>query len=107
MSEKIKAMVRMKWIELEQVGNRDTNQLYVLSPVWRYRQGIDKVKFAIALQEYRANIKEDIAYQMSTRMIYHLMNSVCSHTKQKRDKTLCALHRWAECKTCVHNKEEK
>jgi len=107
MSEKIKAMVRMKWIELEQVGDRDTNQLYVLSPVWRYRRGIDKVKFAIALQEYRVDIKKDMTHQMSTRQIYHLMHSVCLHTGQKRDKTLCALHRWTECEICVHNKEER
>lgn len=103
MSEKIKNMIRMKWIELEQVGKRDTNQTFVLSPIWRYQPGIDKAKFAIALQEYRAGIKEDTTHQMNTLEIYDLMNSVCVHTGQKVDKTLCVLHRWAECTACSHN----
>ena len=106
MAEKIKNMIRMKWIELEQVGNRDVNQIFVLSPVWRYQPGIDKDKFAIALQSYRAGIKDDTTHQMNTLEIYDLMNSVCPHTEQKVDKNLCILHRWTECEACLHNTGE-
>ena len=102
MSEKIKAMVRMDWIELEQIGKRDVNKLFVLSPIWRYKVGIDKIKFAIAIREYKENIKEDKDCQMSTREIYALMNSVCAHTQKKRDEELCAMARWVECETCMH-----
>ena len=102
LSEKIQAMVRMKWIELEQVGKRDVNQIFVLSPIWRYKAGIDKIKFAIAIREYKENIKEDNACQMSTQEIYALMNSVCAHTQKKRDESLCEMARWVECETCTY-----
>jgi hypothetical protein len=103
MAEKIKNMVRMKWVELEQVGERDVNQIFVLSPIWRYKPGIDQGKFAIALQEYKAAIVQDKEHQMNTQEIYALMNSVCSHTEEKIDSALCLLARWEECKTCSHS----
>ena len=106
MAEKIRSMVRMKWIEHEQVGRRDVNQLFVLSPVWRYKPGMDKNKFAIALQQYRIGITEDTAHQMNTKEIYELMNSVCPHTGEKIDKDVCKSLRWDECKTCLYKSEE-
>ena len=107
MSEKIQNMVRMKWIHFEQVGDRDSNQVFVISPVWRYKHGIDKDKFALALRDYKGEIKEDIEHQMSTKEIYGLMNSVCSHTETKRDTELCKLARWPECGTCNMRNKEK
>ena len=101
-AEKIRSMVNMKWIELEEVGKRQSNQIFVLSPVWRYKPGIDKDKFALALRDYRAAIVEDTEHQMSTEEIYSLMNSVCSHTGTKVDPALCEMGRWQECKTCSH-----
>ena len=106
MSEKIKNMVRMKLVELEQVGTRDVNQIFVLSPIWRYKAGIDKIKFAIAIREYKENIKEDKACQMSTQEIYDLMNSVCLHTHEKIDEVLCEMARWPECEMCSHRGEK-
>jgi len=107
MAEKIRSMVRMKWIEFEQVGNRDTNQIFVISPIWHYKPGIDKAKFAIALQNYKTTLKEDKEHQMNTKQIYELMNSVCPHTKEKIDSELCKLgRRWTECQTCAHRGEE-
>ena len=103
MAEKIKNLVRLKWLELEEIGRRDVNQIFVLSPVWRYKEGIDEIKFAVALLEYRASIKIDMTQQMSTKEVYALMNSVCKHTKQAIDGTLCELSRWEECKTCLHS----
>ena len=102
MSEKIKAMVRIDWIELEQVGKRDVNQIFVLSPTWHYKVGIDKIKFAIAIREYKENLKEDKDCQMSTQEIYALMNSVCAHTQKKRDEELCEMAKWVECETCIY-----
>ena len=102
MSEKIKAMVRMKWIELEQVGKREVNQIFVLSPIWHYKEGIDKIKFAIAIREYKENIKEEKECQMNMREIYDLMNSVCPHTEKNIDIELCRMGRFRECKTCIH-----
>ena len=106
MSEKIRSMVRMKWIELEEVGKRQSNQIFVISPIWRYKPNIDKTKFAIALQEYKATIVEDKEHQMSTEEIYELMNSVCLHTGEKIDRDLCKLARWSECRMCSHNAKE-
>lgn len=106
MTEKIKNMVKMKWIEFKQVGDRDTNQIFVISPIWRYKPGIDKAKFAIALQQYKAGIVEDKECQMSTEEIYELMSSVCPHTETKVDPALCELARWSECKTCTYNSQE-
>lgn len=104
MAEKIRSMVRMKWIEFEQVGNRDTNQIFVISPIWHYKTGVDKAMFAIALQQYKADIKKDKAYQMNTNQIFELMNSICPHTKEKIDNELCKLGRWVECQTCSHRR---
>ena len=106
MSEKIKNMVRMKWIELEQVGTRDVNQIFVLSPIWRYKPGIDKIKFAIALQAYKVAIVEDKEYQMNTEEIYALMRSVCPHTHELKERDLCGLCRFEECKGCNKRKED-
>ena len=106
MLEKIRSMVRMKWIEHEEVGKRQTNQIFVISPIWRYKSGIDKAKFAIALQEYKAAIVQDKQYQMNTEEIYELMNSVCPHTGEKIDKDVCKSLRWEECKTCLYKLEE-
>jgi hypothetical protein len=106
MLEKIRSMVRMKWIEHEEVGKRQTNQIFVISPIWRYKSGIDKAKFAIALQEYKAAIIQDKQYQMNTEEIYDLMYSVCPHTKTNIEYALCKLSRWEECKTCSHKLEE-
>jgi hypothetical protein len=102
MAEKIRSMVRMKWIEFKQVGERDTNQIFVISPIWRYKPGIDKAKFAVALQQYKAGIVEDKECQMSTEEIYELMNSVCLHTETRVDPALCQMARWQECKICSH-----
>ena len=107
MSEKIKNMVRMKWIELEQVGHRDVNQIFVLSPIWHFKPGIDKAKFAISLQDYRGAIKKVKEQQMSTGEIYNLMNSFCAHTHEKIDETLCEIARWPECETCIIGKSKK
>ena len=106
MFEKIKNMVNMKWILLEQVGKRDVNQIFVLSPIWRYKPGIDKVKFAISLQAYKVDIVEDKEYQMNTVEIYELMNSVCPHTREKIDPDLCDVGRFEECGRCNKRKEE-
>ena len=106
MSEKIKNMVRMKWVELEQVGQRDVNQIFVLSPIWRYKSGIDKTKFAVALQAYKAAIVEDKEHQMNTKEIYELMNSVCLHTHEKIDQDLCDLGRFKECDSCSNCKKK-
>ena len=100
MAEKIKNMVRMKWLELEQVGHRDVNQIFVISPIWRYKPGIDKVKFAIALRDYKVSIVEDKEHQMNTEEIYALMRSVCPHTHELKERDLCNLGRFKECKTC-------
>lgn len=101
MAEKIRSMVRMKWLEFEEVGKRQSNQIFVISPIWRYKSDIDKAKFAIALQEYKVAIVEDKEYCMNTEEIYTLMSSVCPHTEEKRDSALCALKRWKECITCT------
>lgn len=101
MSEKVKNMVNMKWLKIEHIGG-NVNPVLVLSPIWRYKEGIDKAKFAIALREYKANIKEDETHQMTTEEIYTLMNSVCPHTEEKIDSDLCKLGRWEECQTCSH-----
>ena len=107
MSEKIRSMIRMKWIELEQVGNRDVNQIFVLSPVWHYKPGIDKAKFAISLQDYRGTIKDIKEHQMSTEEIYTLMMSICPHTREIIDGELCMCMRWPECETCTIRKKEE
>jgi hypothetical protein len=106
MLEKIRSMVRMKWIELEEVGKRHSNQIFVISPIWRYKPGIDKAKFAIALQEYRAAIVKDKEHQMNTQEIYDLMNSVCQHTEEKIDSELCKMARFPECQTCSHRRRD-
>lgn len=102
MGEKIRSMVNMKWIELEQVGKRDVNQIFVLSPIWRFKPGMNKDKFAIALQTYKAAIVEDIEHQMSTTEVYKLMNTICPHTQTKIDDELCEMGMWEECKICKH-----
>ena len=102
MSEKIQNMVRMKWLHFEQVGDRDSNQIFVIAPIWRYKHGIDEDAFAIALRKYKAETKEDIEHQMSTEEIYELMNGICIHTMTKRDPDLCELARWPECKECTY-----
>jgi hypothetical protein len=107
MSEKIQNMVRMKWIHFEQVGDRDSNQVFVISPIWRYKHGIDKDAFAITLREYKGEIKEDTEHQMTTEEIYELMNGICLHTLTKRDPDLCKMARWVECKTCNMRNKEK
>ena len=104
-AEKIRSMVNMKWIEMEEVGKRQSNQIFILSPVWRYKSGIDEGKFALALRDYRAAIVEDTEHKMSTEEIYTLMNSVCPHTSTKVDPTLCEMGRWDKCKTCSHRRE--
>ena len=106
MGEKIRSMVNMKWLSLEEVGNRDVNQIFVLSPIWRYKSGIDKNKFAIALQTYKAAIVEDKEDQMSTKDIYTLMASVCPHTETEVDTALCEMARWDECKICTIYKKK-
>lgn len=103
MAEKVRNMARMKWIEFEQVGDRDTNQIFVISPIWHYKPGMDEAKFAIALLTYKATITELKGHQMKTREIYALMNSICVHTKEKIDGDLCKLARFQECQTCSHN----
>lgn len=102
MSEKIRNMVRMKWIQYEQVGNRDTNQIFVLSPIWHFKPGIDEAQFAIAMRTYKMEIVEDKERQMSTTEVYELMNSICPHTSEKIDSELCEIRLWPECKTCTH-----
>ena len=67
---------------------------------------MEKTKFAVALLEYKASITVDTEQQISTAEIYALMNSVCKHTKQVIDKTLCELSRWEECRTCLHGKNK-
>lgn len=101
MAEKVRNMALMKWIEFEQVGNRDVNQIFVLSPVWRYKPGMDKIKFAVALQEYQAATVEDIELKMNTEEIYDLMLSVCPHTLSEREGELCKLGRFPECTACA------
>ena len=107
MAEKIKNMTRMKWLCLEEAGRRDTNQIFVLSPIWRFTPGMNETKFAVALREYKAGITTDIEYQRSTEEIYALMNSVCKHTKEAVDESLCESDRWEECRTCVHGKNRQ
>lgn len=102
MAEKIRNMARMKWIEFEQVGDRDTNQIFVISPIWHYKPGINEDKFAVALLTYRATSVEQKDHQMKTREIYALMNSVCPHTEEKIDSELCIMARFKECQTCTH-----
>lgn len=102
MAEKVRNMARMKWIEFEQVGDRDTNQIFVISPIWHYKPSINEDKFAIALLTYRATVTEQKEHQMKTKEIYALMNSICVHTGEKRDSELCKMARWPECETCVH-----
>jgi hypothetical protein len=104
MSEKIQNMVRMKWIHFEQVGDRDSNQIFVISPVWRYKEDIDKAAFGIALQQYQGEIKEDKEHQMNTQEVYALMNSICAHTKELVDSELCKLGRFKECKLCTYRR---
>ena len=107
MSDKIQNMVRMKWVHFEQVGDRDSNQVFVIAPVWRYKAGIDEDAFALALRKYKAEEKEDIEHRMSTEEIYELMNSICLHTLTKRDPEICELGRWPECETCNMRNKEK
>ena len=102
MAEKIRNMARMKWIEFEQVGDRDTNQIFVISPIWHYKPSIDEDKFAVALLLYRATVTEQKEHRMKTKEIYVLMNSICPHTEEKIDEDLCKLGRWTECQMCSH-----
>ena len=106
MAEKIRSMVRMKWIEFEEVGKRQSNQIFVISPIWRYTSDIDKAKFAIALQEYKVAIVEDKEYQMNTKEIYALMRSVCPHTHGLKERDLCDLGPFEECKRCNKRNEK-
>jgi hypothetical protein len=96
----IRSIVKMGWVELEQVGNKDANQIFVLSPIWRYKEGIDEGAFAIALRKYHLDTKEDKEQKKNTKEIFKLMNGICLHTLTKRDPEICELGRWPECKTC-------
>lgn len=107
MGEKIRSIVKMGWVELEQVGNKDANQIFVLSPIWRYKEGIDEGAFAIALRKYHLDTKEDKEQKKNTKEIFKLMNGICLHTLTKRDTEICELGRWPECETCNMRNKEK
>ena len=107
MGEKIRSIVKMGWVELEQVGNKDANQIFVLSPIWRYKQGIDEDDFAIALRKYHLDTKEDKEQKKSTKEIFTLMNGVCPHTLTRVNSEVCEMGMWEKCKTCSARKDEK
>jgi hypothetical protein len=100
--EKVVNLETMKWIRLQKVEN---TAIRVLEPIWRHKKEKSETEFALALQKYRDDIKEDEAHQMSTEEIYTLMNSICPRTHEKRDEILCEVSRWVECKRCKYSKK--